>query len=103
VERAVSGAMLRQIGLPAPRYALATSFEEAKQVADSIGYPVMVRPSFVLGGRAMAIVYDERRPHEDKRTAVDASPEKPVLIDKFLERAAEFDVDALADDETCVV
>src|SRR3712207_115620 len=63
----------------------------------------MVRPSFVLGGRAMAIVYDERSLDEYMRTAVDASPEKPVLIDKFLERAAEFDVDALADDSACVI
>ena len=67
----------------------------------AIGYPVLVRPSFVLGGRAMAIVYDEQSLDEYMRTAVDASPEKPVLIDKFLERAAEIDVDALAD-ETAV-
>src|SRR5215212_6921598 len=97
------GALLNQLGIPQPENGTATSFEEAKLVADSIGYPVMVRPSFVLGGRAMAIVYDERSLDEYMRTAVDASPEKPVLIDKFLERAAEFDVDALADDDTCVV
>src|SRR5205085_932958 len=68
-----------------------------------IGYPVLVRPSYVLGGRAMAIVYDEQSLDEYMRTAVEASPERPVLIDKFLERAAEFDVDALADETTCVV
>jgi carbamoyl-phosphate synthase large subunit len=97
------GALLNKLGIPQPENGTATSFEEAKECAERIGYPVMVRPSFVLGGRAMAIVYDERSLDEYMRTAVDASPEKPVLIDKFLERAAEFDVDALADEETCVV
>ncbi|HEX8335943.1 MAG TPA: ATP-grasp domain-containing protein, partial [Pyrinomonadaceae bacterium] len=97
------GALLNKLGIPQPENGTATSSEEAKQVAERIGYPVMVRPSFVLGGRAMAIVYDGRSLDEYMRTAVDASPEKPVLIDKFLERAAEFDVDALADEETCVV
>nr|QEO74569.1 acetyl-CoA carboxylase biotin carboxylase [uncultured bacterium] len=86
-----------------PESGTATSFEGAKVVAERVGYPVMVRPSFVLGGRAMAIVYDERSLDEYMRTAVDASPERPVLIDKFLERAAEFDVDALADDGACVI
>jgi carbamoyl-phosphate synthase large subunit len=97
------GALLKELGIPQPENGTATSTEEAREVAERIGYPVMVRPSFVLGGRAMAIVYDERSLDDYMRTAVDASPEKPVLIDKFLERAAEFDVDALADEETCVV
>jgi carbamoyl-phosphate synthase large subunit len=97
------GALMRELGIPQPENGTATSFEEAEEAAARIGYPVMVRPSFVLGGRAMAIVYDEKSLDEYMRTAVDASPEKPVLIDKFLERAAEFDVDALADDATCVV
>ncbi|HLM55698.1 MAG TPA: carbamoyl-phosphate synthase large subunit [Pyrinomonadaceae bacterium] len=97
------GALLHEMGIPQPENGTATSFEEAKDCAARIGYPVMVRPSFVLGGRAMAIVYDERSLGEYMRTAVDASPEKPVLIDKFLERAAEFDVDALADDSACVI
>ncbi|HST51471.1 MAG TPA: carbamoyl-phosphate synthase large subunit [Pyrinomonadaceae bacterium] len=97
------GALMRELGIPQPENGTATSFEEAKDCAERIGYPVMVRPSFVLGGRAMAICYDERSLGEYMRTAVDASPEKPVLIDKFLERAAEFDVDALADDTACVV
>jgi carbamoyl-phosphate synthase large subunit len=97
------GALMEELGIPQPEHGTATSFEEARDCADSIGYPVMVRPSFVLGGRAMAIVYDEQSLAEYMRTAVDASPEKPVLIDRFLERAAEFDVDALADSETCVV
>src|SRR5215207_4170984 len=70
------GSLLNKLGVPQAENGTATSFEEAKQVADSIGYPVMVRPSFVLGGRAMAIVYDERSLDEYMRTAVDASPEK---------------------------
>jgi carbamoyl-phosphate synthase large subunit len=95
-------ALLDELQIPQPPNGTATSANEAKEVADKIGYPVLVRPSFVLGGRAMAIVYDEQTLDEYMRTAVDASPEKPILIDKFLERAAEFDVDALAD-ETAVV
>jgi carbamoyl-phosphate synthase large subunit len=97
------GSLMRQLGIPQPENSTATSIEEAREAAEGIGYPVMVRPSFVLGGRAMAIVYDERSLDDYMRTAVDASPEKPVLIDRFLERAAEFDVDALADETGCVV
>jgi carbamoyl-phosphate synthase large subunit len=97
------GALLAELGIPQPENGTAVSTDEAKAVASRIGYPVLVRPSYVLGGRAMAIVYDEKSLDEYMRTAVDASPEKPVLIDKFLERAAEFDVDALSDDTACVV
>src|SRR5918911_3089119 len=97
------GALLTELGIPQPENGTATSPPEARECAARIGYPVLVRPSYVLGGRAMAIVYDEHTLDEYMRTAVDASPERPVLIDKFLERAAEFDVDALADEETCVV
>jgi carbamoyl-phosphate synthase large subunit len=95
-------ALLKELNIPQPPNGTATSSDEAKAIANEIGYPVVVRPSFVLGGRAMAIVYDEQSLDEYMRTAVDASPEKPILIDKFLERAAEIDVDALAD-ETAVV
>src|SRR5688500_3492252 len=91
------GALMQSLGVPQPEHGTATSPEEAREVASRIGYPVMVRPSFVLGGRAMAIVYDEQSLDEYMRSAVEASRERPVLIDKFLERAAEFDVDALAD------
>ncbi|HYN86524.1 MAG TPA: carbamoyl-phosphate synthase large subunit, partial [Pyrinomonadaceae bacterium] len=97
------GALLKELGIPQPEAGTAVSADEAKECAGRIGYPVLVRPSYVLGGRAMAIVYNEHDLEEYMRTAVDASPQKPVLIDKFLERAAEFDVDALADEETCVV
>jgi carbamoyl-phosphate synthase large subunit len=95
-------ALLKKLNIPQPPNGTAVSPDEAKAIAADIGYPVVVRPSFVLGGRAMAIVYDESSLDEYMRTAVDASPEKPILIDKFLERAGEIDVDALAD-ETAVV
>ena len=97
------GALLTELSIPQPENGTATSGEEAKMIARTIGYPILVRPSYVLGGRAMAIIYDEESLDEYVRTAVDFSPDRPVLIDKFLERAAEFDVDALADDETCIV
>src|SRR5437763_2203112 len=97
------GALLKELGIPQPENGTATSIEEAREVAERIGYPVMVRPSFVLGGRAMAIVYDAETLDRYMRTAVDFSHDRPVLIDKFLEQAAEFDVDALADETACVV
>ncbi|MEZ5347150.1 MAG: carbamoyl-phosphate synthase large subunit [Pyrinomonadaceae bacterium] len=96
-------ALLKELNIPQPANGTAVSPEEAKVIAQEIGYPVVVRPSFVLGGRAMAIVYDEQTLDEYMRTAVDASPEKPILIDKFLERAVEIDVDALADETACVI
>src|SRR3989442_443279 len=97
------GALLRELGIPQPENGTATSIEEAREIAERIGYPVLVRPSYVLGGRAMAIVYDEETLDRYMRTAVDFSHDRPVLIDKFLEQAAEFDVDALAADTACVV
>ncbi len=96
------GALLKKLNIPCPDNSSVTSTDEARTAANAIGYPIVVRPSFVLGGRAMAIVYDEQSLDEYMRSAVDASPEKPILIDKFLERAVEIDVDALAD-ETAVV
>ncbi|MBX7056312.1 MAG: carbamoyl-phosphate synthase large subunit [Pyrinomonadaceae bacterium] len=97
------GALLADLKIPCPDNSSVTSADEAKSVANAIGYPIVVRPSFVLGGRAMAIVYDDQSLDDYMRSAVDASPEKPILIDKFLERAAEIDVDALADGETVVI
>ena len=97
------GALLTELGIPQPENGMAATGDEAKQVARQIGYPVLVRPSYVLGGRAMAIVYDEESLDDYVRTAVGFTPDRPVLIDKFLERAAEFDVDALADENTCVI
>ncbi len=97
------GALLSELGIPQPENGMAATAEEAQEVARQIGYPVLVRPSYVLGGRAMAIVYDEESLDQYVRTAVGFTPDRPVLIDKFLERAAEFDVDALADESTCVI
>jgi len=97
------GALLSELGIPQPDNGTATSIEEAREIAERIAYPVLVRPSYVLGGRAMAIVYDEETLDDYMRTAVDFSHDRPVLIDKFLEQAAEFDVDALADETACVI
>jgi carbamoyl-phosphate synthase large subunit len=97
------GKLIADLHIPQPINGTAVTVEEAKRVAASIGYPVLVRPSYVLGGRAMMIVYDETSLEQYMKTAVDASPEKPVLIDRFLEDAFEVDVDALADGEQCVI
>ena len=97
------GKLLVEMNIPQPINGTAVSFEEARRVAASIGYPVLVRPSYVLGGRAMMIVYDEASLEGYMKSAVEASPEKPVLIDRFLEDAFEVDVDALADGERCVI
>jgi carbamoyl-phosphate synthase large subunit len=96
------GALLQDLGIPQPDNGMAASVEEAREAAARIGYPVLVRPSYVLGGRAMAIVYDQEQLDQYVHNAVGFTPDRPVLIDKFLEQAAEFDVDALAD-ETAVV
>jgi carbamoyl-phosphate synthase large subunit len=96
-------ALLSKLGIPQPESGTASSIDEAKVVAQRIGYPVLVRPSYVLGGRAMAIVYDETRLEEFAREAVKASPEHPVLVDRFLEDAFEADVDAVADGERVVI
>ncbi|MDQ3667318.1 MAG: carbamoyl-phosphate synthase large subunit [Acidobacteriota bacterium] len=97
------GALLKELGIPQPANGMAATVDDAKQIAETIGYPVLVRPSYVLGGRAMAIVYDEESLDNYVRTAVGFTPDRPVLIDKFLEQAAEFDVDALADETACVI
>ncbi|HJT66376.1 MAG TPA: carbamoyl-phosphate synthase large subunit, partial [Pyrinomonadaceae bacterium] len=97
------GSLLKELGIPQPENGMAASVEEAREVAARIGYPVLVRPSYVLGGRAMAIVYDEDQLDQYVRTAVAFTPDRPVLIDRFLEQAAEFDVDALADETACVI
>ena len=96
-DRGAFGQVLAEAGLPAPRYGTATSFEQARAVAERIGYPVLVRPSYVLGGRGMEIVYDESmlKSYIERATAV--SPEHPVLVDRFLDDAVEIDVDALYD------
>ena len=96
-------ALLRELDIPQPPSGTASSRDEARNVAASIGFPVVVRPSYVLGGRAMAIVYDPGALDRYMTTAVDASPEHPVLIDRFLEDAFELDVDAIGDATGAVV
>ncbi len=96
-------ALLARMEITQPASGTATSRQEARDVAASIGFPVVVRPSYVLGGRAMAIVYDVGTLDRYMTHAVDASPEHPILVDKFLEDAFEFDVDAVADATGAVV
>ncbi|MFB9931249.1 carbamoyl-phosphate synthase large subunit [Amycolatopsis halotolerans] len=98
-DRGAFGDVLTEAGLPAPKYGTATSFEGAKRIADEIGYPVLVRPSYVLGGRGMEIVYDEETLAGYIRRATEVTPEHPVLVDRFLDDAIEIDVDALFDGE----
>lgn len=95
--------MLHKLGLRQPENGTAWSFEEAEKVAERIGYPVVVRPSYVLGGRAMEIVYEVDDLRRYMHTAVQASPEHPILIDKFLDEAIEIDVDALCDGQEAVI
>ena len=93
------GKVLRDAELPAPAFGTATSFEEAREVAANIGYPVLVRPSYVLGGRGMEIVYDEASLRDYISRATEITDEHPVLVDRFLDSAIEIDVDALCDGE----
>jgi carbamoyl-phosphate synthase large subunit len=95
--------LLWDLGVPQPASGTAVSREEAREVAQRIGYPVVVRPSYVLGGRGMAIVFDSGALDRYMGGAVDVSHDRPVLIDRFLEDAFEFDVDAVADAEGAVV
>jgi carbamoyl-phosphate synthase large subunit len=95
--RGAFGHVLANASLPAPRHGTASSFSGAKAVADEIGYPVLVRPSYVLGGRGMEIVYDEAQLSEYIARSTEISPEHPVLVDRFLDDAIEIDVDALFD------
>jgi len=95
--------MLHKLGLLQPENGIARSFEEAEKVVERIGYPVVVRPSYVLGGRAMEIVYDQENLQRYMKTAVLISPEHPILIDSFLDEAIEIDVDALCDGTEVVI
>ena len=96
-ERGAFGEILKKNNLLAPKYGMANSYEEAAQIATDIGYPVLVRPSYVLGGRGMEIVYDEESLRGFIEAATAVTPNHPVLIDKFLDDAIEIDVDALYD------
>ena len=96
-DRGEFGKVLEAANLPAPAYGTATSFEGAREVANRIGYPVLVRPSYVLGGRGMEIVYDEENLRDYINRATELSPDHPVLVDRFLDNAIEIDVDVLCD------
>ena len=89
--------LMRKLGIPQPESGMASTVEEALEIAKKIGYPLMVRPSYVLGGRAMEIILDEEMLLHYVAAAVDVSPERPILIDKFLENAIEAEADAIAD------
>lgn len=96
-------ALLRELGLKQAEAGTATNVEDAAAIAGRIGYPVLLRPSFVLGGRGMIIVYEEKELRQYMSEAVEASEERPVLIDRFLENAVEIDVDVIADRERAVI
>ncbi len=98
-ERGAFGRVLAEAGLPAPKHGMASSFDEAQAIAKEIGYPVLVRPSYVLGGRGMEIVYDDGALEGYIARATAISPEHPVLVDRFIDDAVEIDVDALYDGE----
>jgi len=95
--------LLDKIGLMQPPSGTARNFTEALKIAENLGYPVLVRPSYVLGGRAMQIVYDDESLREFMEKAIEVSPDHPVLIDSFLDDAAEVDVDAICDGNICVI
>ena len=95
--------MMDKLGIPMPESGMATTVEEAKNVAADISYPVMVRPSYVLGGRGMEIVYDDDQMEEYMRAAVGVTPDRPILIDRFLHHALECEADAISDGEHAYV
>jgi len=97
------GALLKELGIRAPEHGVAGSPDEAEWLAERIGYPVLVRPSYVLGGRAMTVVYDGSGLGATIRRAMEVSPDHPVFIDRFLEDAFELDVDAISDGKRCWV
>lgn len=102
-DRGQFGAVLAECGLRATEYGSATSWDEAREIAIRIGYPIMVRPSYVLGGQGMAIIHDQTGLDEYLRRVTDASPEHPVLLDRFLADATELDVDAVSDGMNVVI
>ncbi|MCF8215248.1 MAG: carbamoyl-phosphate synthase large subunit [Chlorobium sp.] len=102
-DRKKFGALLEKLDIPHPDYGTAISFEEAQAITTRIGYPVLVRPSYVLGGRAMKIIYNDDSLKEYVDQALFISEKYPLLIDRFLETAVEFDIDALADTTDCVI
>jgi carbamoyl-phosphate synthase large subunit len=97
------GGLMKDLGIPVPDWGTARSLEEARAIASRIGFPLLVRPSYVLGGRAMFISHDEQTLAETMRRAMEASPDHSVLLDRFLEDAFEVDVDAVADGQDVVI
>jgi carbamoyl-phosphate synthase large subunit len=95
--------VMEKLGIPQPESGMASNLQQALKIADRIGYPLMVRPSYVLGGRAMEIVLDQEMLEQYVSAAVDVSPERPILIDKFLENALECEADAISDGNTAFV
>jgi carbamoyl-phosphate synthase large subunit len=95
--------VMKRLGIPQPESGMATTYAEALEIAQRIGYPLMVRPSYVLGGRAMECVHDEQMLDQYLRAAVQVTPERPILIDKFLENAIEAEADAISDGVHAVV
>ena len=102
-DRKLFGALLTTLGIPSPAHGSATNVEEACDIARGLGFPVLVRPSYVLGGRAMVIAYNEETVRRYMQEAVNFSAKRPVLIDRFLEDATEVDVDALCDGENVLI
>ena len=97
------GDLIKNSGIKQPEWGTAFTYEEARKIAERIGYPVLVRPSYVLGGRAMEIVYDDESLQRYIKEAASVSPDHPILVDKFLEDAFEFDVDAISDGEDVLI
>ena len=102
-DRELFQSMLKKLNLKQPENGTATGFKEAKEIADKISYPVIVRPSYVLGGRAMKIVYDKSELENFVKLAISVSPKHPILIDKFLEDSIEIDVDAISDGKETII
>src|SRR5438132_11552863 len=102
-DRKLFAVMLDKLGLRQTPNGSAVSMEEAVAIANRIGYPVLVRPSFVLGGRAMELVYNDKDLERYMESAIEVSPDRPVLVDRFLEDAIEVDVDCISDGELTVI
>jgi carbamoyl-phosphate synthase large subunit len=102
-DREQFSAMMRKLGIPQPESGMASTLDEALAIAARIGYPLIVRPSYVLGGRAMEVVHDEEMLREYLAKAVDVTPERPILIDRFLQNAIEAEADAISDGQTAFV
>ena len=102
-DRDLFRAMMDKLGIPMPESGMAVTVEEAVEIANRIGYPVMVRPSYVLGGRGMEVVYDDASMKQYMAAAVGVTPDRPILIDRFLNNAMECEADAISDGERAFV